>query len=175
MKYNFTQYLPRFPLLQILMVERRELVHDRVDELRFVVEVEVRRARDDDEFFRIVCHCIGFFAEVTRLRIFTSEHQERTRGNRIDGEEWVELHELDRAREAEIARRILCMAAVRVVVVKGVPHELRRIRARLFRWQELRDERLLTSCFLRALLGGVLELLRALCRRDVPSSGKNRH
>ena len=51
------------------MIELCELVDNRVDELRFVVEVEVRCARDDDEFFRLAGCCIGFFAEIARLRV----------------------------------------------------------------------------------------------------------
>ena len=91
-------------LFQILGEEGRELVER--NQVHPVVEVDVARAGNDEQFLRLAGELVGLLAELSGMRVVARDEQHRTRRDRLDVVERVEVHELHVAAERRMRRQL---------------------------------------------------------------------
>src|SRR3954466_5617741 len=89
--------IPPYSLLQIDGEELRQSVEG--DEVHAVVKVDVPRVRDDEQLLRLGGELVGVLAELDGMCLLARDEHQRTRRNRLDVVERIEIHEFDIARQ----------------------------------------------------------------------------
>lgn len=87
---------------KVLAEERVELVPR--DQVHAIVEIDVTGAADPDQFLRLGRPLVGILAELARVRLIAGDEEHRTRRDRLDVVERVEIHELDVAGQRRVRR-----------------------------------------------------------------------
>ena len=83
----------RHPIqIQMLGEKGRELVER--DKLHPIVEVNVAGVGNDDQFLWLTCKLVGLFTELSGMGGLTRDEKHRTRRNRLDVRERIEIQNL---------------------------------------------------------------------------------
>src|SRR6516165_8885967 len=102
----------RLVVLQVVPEELGQFIER--DEVHPVVQIHVAGTRDNDQFFGLAGQPVSLFAELSGMGVLTRDEQHRTRGNRPDVVEGVEVHELDVACQRGVGRQLRRAARRRV-------------------------------------------------------------
>lgn len=72
------------------------------NQVHAVVQIDMPRAGNPGQFLRFGGTMVGLLAELSGVRLIASDEQQRSRGNRLDIVEWIEIHEPDFAGQGAV-------------------------------------------------------------------------